>query len=105
MTTVNFFILSPEESIVWGRASETDVAACTASTHKWCLTTILLSETGRLESEVVRNGLKLLELELVHAACSDEGQQNQRRKPGKNHDGGGSVEGGRRVDGGCNQPL
>lgn len=73
MATLNL-LLSPEHTVL--RRGETDVAAGTAGAHKRNLGTILLSEVGRLDGKVLRDGLQLLELELVDAG-GDEGQEHQ----------------------------
>lgn len=81
------FVLGPEQTIVRRRASEADIASSAASTEHRHLATILLSEVRGLESEVLRHGLKLLELELVHASGGGKGQDNERRESGEEHDG------------------
>ena len=74
-------VLGPEETIVRSGTSEPDVATSTPSTHEWGLGAILPGEVGGLESEVLRNRLKLLELELVDALGGDEGEEDEGSEP------------------------
>lgn len=80
-------LLGPEQAIVGSWAGEANVASGAARTEHRHLTAILLSEVRGLESEVLRHGLELLKLELVHASGGGEGQDNERRESGEEHDG------------------
>ena len=78
-------LLCPEETVVLNWMREADVAACTTCTHDGHLSTVLLSEVGRLESMVGLRSRHLFQLELVDATSRSKGQEQQRRESGENH--------------------
>lgn len=104
MSTARLLFLSPKETVIWRRTGKAYIASDTASTNKWCLTAILLSEASGLEGKVMCNRLKLLELELMDTASSNKRQKDQRREPGEDH-GGDGLRGDDALAGGCNHPL
>lgn len=89
------FVLGVDELftvLVVCRTSETDVTAGTASTHHrdLAISTILLGKVGCLQHGVLGSGLHLLELELVHALCGDE--RNEEKEGGETREEHGGCE-------------